>query len=603
MLRLNCNPSAILLLLAAAFQVSALPSANAQTVPIAKQNAKTSNHTQFGDVTISEWKGFKGNILNLANGHFIGPNIIVETTDKTRRIRMRILANDIAGSYKKDKASVEISGNLRYTITETTKTGDRVLNGTASRAVYDQEPQRLRLLGGVRATLADPTQFDKPATVHAGNATIYTGGKSMRYTLAGAPNANDVVVSQRGKPRTVKGVVEPPHTTTLHVYNYDSAEFTVGQSASFNGAGTTADAADLEAKTTGSLRAPHIEASFAGSSAGSSQEGKLQKASASGGVHYTAQSPGVRGSTQKLAGTSLTASYDLAQNRVVLDGGVEADITDTDALKSPAHISVGKLSVLMKKSPQYSISGSAQRTKIVFTPKPGKKKPITDLQGVNTPTVNPNPGAGANAAGDQDKKVIAPPFGLGTITISGFSSGIYEPGKTATLEGSATTFASSDKTTRSTTELKAEKIVGAFSEQGELETTTATKNVHYALSQPSPSGKVLQAITGTGISVVFSNSEKSQQVIVTGPYRADVTDPETLEGPLHINASDASDSFTFNLTTKDFHPQSPNGTTVIDFKSRESAIIPKAGVKGTLPGKNSNTRAKNPNKKSTAPGK
>ena len=670
----NFRP-ALLLIAVTAFQSGLLPSASAQTTVAAKQNAGTPNHTQFGDVTISDWKGFKGNILNLANGHFIGPNILVETTDKTRHLRMQILADDIVGSIKKDKASVEMSGNLRYTITETTETGDRILNGTASRAVYDQELQRLRLLGGVRMTLADPAQFDKPAVVRAGSAAVYTGSKtgsksgaagtSMRYVLTGAPGANDIVLSQRGKPRTVNGVVEPLHTTTLHVYNYDSANFTVGQSASFNGAGTTAEAADLEAKTTGTLRAPHIEASFAGKS----QEGKLQKASASGGVRYTAQSPGVRGSTQKVAGTSQTASYDLAQKSVVLDGGVEADITDTDALKNPAHLSVGKLSVLLTETPQYLISGSPQRTKIVFTPKPAKQKPPVAPQAANVPAVEQNARAVADAAAvaqakekaaadiagdsaaelaaqkaaeavaeavdkgvdkeenrtaepadqgadavqnparkaaDQNaagKKAAVPPFELGTITISGFSSGVYEPGKTATLEGSETTFASNDKATRSSTELKAEKIVAAFSREGEMETTTATKNVHYNLSQPSPSGKVLQDITGTGISVIFSNSETSQQVVVAGPYRANVTNPETLEGPLHIEAPETTDSFTFNLTTKDIHPKSLNGTTVIDFKYREPAVKPKLGAKGTKAGAKSNPAAKTPRRKLTAPEK
>jgi hypothetical protein len=259
----------------------------------------------IGDVQVSGYTllrtapGFKGIRLT-------GPKTLIVVPDKKTNSTLRLHADDIQTQAEKGDtfAVVTMRGNVRYTITRQTQTGTSTVEGTAAQGTYRRTARQIELSGGVRAVVTDEAHLSGPAVIRAARVSADLAAAPVRYEVSGPAEANDI----RFTPRQANSA--PPAGATrrrvqigeVHLYNYRTGVFQVGELARFEGPDSTVDVRDAAGKTQARLLADRIEAGF--SPTGSA----LRRADAAGNVRYRAERPAPSGTgTQTLTGTSERA--------------------------------------------------------------------------------------------------------------------------------------------------------------------------------------------------------------------------------------------------------------------------------------------------------
>ena len=517
----------------------------------------------IGDVMVT----FKGELAISGSGDvdFKGPNVRTETTDKQQETQMVVIADRVLGRRKtQGQESAQFLGNVRYTVHQKTKAGERVIQGTSESATYTAVNKTLRLSGNVNATLTDPTRFDAPATLRVGRLFVSESGS---YQMTGEAATNDVRFTphyEQVKPDA--GRAAPVQVGTAHIYGFAKGVMEVGQSARFDGPQVTIDTANAPEKTQNVLKAPHIAAQL--------QENK-QRIEATGGVQFNNRRADANDNVQAINGSADSALFvdavreqDKAtgKSKVItpasldVSGDISATLTNPVSLREPATLIADHLVARLGDEPRYVITGAPARTRFTLAPRlasrqskagaasavpnnavppiavaPGKETPaqVVDSVALNNAVVQntaapangglpPNPNAGNQVAApapaspgrdadDQDDIAnqppdagkagkSAPPFVIGNLSASAFQTATYVPDKSLLVEGPEVRFTSSDARTKNYAEMQTPRL-----------------EVNFALnSVPGAAGKTRKVTTLTEMRATNGVTYKFQKPLPSG---------------------------------------------------------------------------------------
>jgi lipopolysaccharide export system protein LptA len=569
---IHANRIAAFLLTSAILTLSAglAPGQTQKRQPSAPAKPITQNETKrftIGEDIVVTGYTSGGGKLDLSSTHLRGPNTRIEITEKKTRSKVLLHGDDIdASNISKPQAfTAEMRGNVRYTLTQQTREGERIIKGTAGKAVFHRTNQKIDLTGGVSVDLTDPRLIG-PGILKAGKIVIDISKSPYHYTVEGDDSVNDLKFTPR---RVAKKEDKPGSDSSfgpVHIHHYDTGEFQVGKLARFEGAGTTADLEALPKKTQAQLKAPHMEAIFDDSGA------QLLRTEATGGVHYdiarmVAKHEGEGETRQQIVGTGGKAIYDVEKGRVDLLEEVEATLIDPETLLGPAKLSAA--GVVVYSGPiHYEFTGSNGHSRIQLTPRPPKAKPAAVKAEVQKAEAA-KPEARKPDAAQADKPAVIP-FMMGTITLTGFQTGRYDPGKQIVFHGPSLLMETKDAATKSESSLHAHHFVADFAADGAIAKAEATQEVRYFLQHPAPGGMTLQSLKGTATLAAFIREEKSGSIKLKGPLETEYSDPANLEGPAHITGQ-KGDTLTLNLTNREFDFDSPDGTFILTAIPKETA--------------------------------
>jgi lipopolysaccharide export system protein LptA len=615
-------------------------SANAAPTPIPPPPGNQPQVTEIGDVTIRSTH-IKANFQH-ASVVFTGPDVVIESRDKKNPTQFRILADEVTGKQtpgsNKETGIVDMTGHIRYTIKQKTPDGMRTIQGTAGHAAYQQATKRILLTAGVLATLTDEAKLEAPATLKSTTVTILNDN-SQRYELAGDPAVNDVQFTpRRNAPGQGKEPGPPIAGTPIHLHNFLNGEIVEGHHITLNGPESTVEYNDPVEHSVGSLVGNRITADF---------DTGLSRAAANGSVRFYYERPGTDRTKmdrakmqpskteragkqersakpedrQSVRGHSDAATYSAAQHRLVVTGNVEADIVDPASLLEPAHVIAGQIvehteepgkiagqpgpgknlpdNKGQNKGQQeprmiYEISGTPERTSLVFRPRPQEQKQTA-------PPASAPATPAAPTVGMPSKTDALQGFALGTVYISGFDSGTYEPGRSALLIGDRTLCHTEDKQARTSSTLRATRMTAKFAEDQTLQQWVAVGNVRFNMQQPDvpkqtePAGKpgsgkpaaapFLSTFSATTTQATVTHTADGQMLTMPGPWRTSRTtdDPNKLA----LSSGEKGDTLTYNLTTGDADIDSGNKppTTVVwtENLTKQTAAVKKSAGATTSP--------------------
>src|SRR5579871_2194283 len=199
--------------------------------------------TSIGDVTITS-VGIRSN-LRRGTLVFTGPDVVMASRDSTQPTQFRLLADEVNAKRaigNKENGTIDLSGHIRYTITQQTKQGmRRTIQGTAGHAAYEQATKRVLLTEGVQATMTEEAgkageeKLEGPATLRSSTATIFTD-RSQRYELDGDPAVNDIkfTPSRKGNAKDNKPA-QPMAGTPVHIHSFKSGVIDQGHNIVVNG--------------------------------------------------------------------------------------------------------------------------------------------------------------------------------------------------------------------------------------------------------------------------------------------------------------------------------------------------------------------------------
>lgn len=603
-------------------------------------SARKGQKLQIGDVSISEQRS--ADTTDSRNYTLEGPDIKVETTDKKRALHLLVLADHIvAHTQPAGHAGADLRGNVRYTITEQVKLGggtfDRVIQGTARRANYSQANKTLRLLDDVHATLTDPSRFLDPAVLSVGSLVMLGEG---RYHLAGSAALNDIRFTPLPAPdKKTDGKADGKKADnkkgalafqpgTVHAHGFAAGDIDTGKAARFDGPLVVIESDNPQDKSRNVFKAPHFVAGL---------EKDKDSLAATGGVTFDCRRTTAQGNMQTLTGTAEQITSQRGQP-LILEGGVNASLTDPATLKEPATLAATRVTATMGDNPRYVVTGSPEHTRLSFAPRAtpnggqaaGAKPAPNPAEGANVrpadapvpPAANSAPDAAAppviNAAPPEEEpnaQTPAPvgdtafpasgkttPFVIGDIVVTAFQTATYIPEKSLLVEGPRVHFVSNDPATKSDAEintphLEADFVVNNVKGKDNLlhKVTTlrearATDNVAYKFQQPLKKGGA-QTLTGTGSTILFTNSltdngAQSQILKVLGVTKITLATPDDITDGI---GSQPDDILTYNLLTHDLKYDTPQrtGTLVNHFRNQPGAQSPDAA----------NASAKKPTKK------
>jgi lipopolysaccharide export system protein LptA len=554
--------------------------------PAPQQQPKS---TSIGDVKIT-YAHIRANFRRSSTVLLL--DAVIESRDARQPTQIRVLADQVNASQsaKNNDGIVDMTGHIRYTITQKTQEGARIIQGTAGHAVYEQATSRILLTAGVQATLTEAAKLQGPATLKSATATLYTD-RSQRYEMAGDPAVNDIQFTPLRKSKAGgKEPGQPIAGAPVHLHNFRTGEIEQNRHIVVNGPESAVDISDPVENSVGNLVANRIAAEF---SAG------LDRAEASGDVHFRYERPGKKEGRQTLRGRSDTVAYTADQHRLVAAGDVEADLTDPAMLLEPAHLKAGKIVEYTQQPDKdakgqephviYELSGSAERNSLVFRPRPQEPKPNGARQ----------PAPGVAPASTPLKTDAVQSFPLGIVHVTGFDSGTFEPGRSALLVGDKTVVHTEDKETRTTSTLHASRFAAKFAANQTLEQLTAQGNVRFALQEPArdqkaadgkPAPPRLATFTAVATRAILNATSQGQILTVPGPFRTsdDSGDPDEPYG----FTGETNDTVTYNLTTGETNADSGNtpGTMVLihPVRNKQTADAKKSNAPAAPPAKKRN---------------
>ncbi|HZT43104.1 MAG TPA: hypothetical protein VFA07_13125 [Chthonomonadaceae bacterium] len=516
---------------------SASPSSAKKTPPPAQK--PQSKVTVINGVQIS---GYNTIHITLGSRYQLsGPNTQILVTNKPAHATLRFHADLVESS--DNMVTVNMSGHIRYTISRTPPGGAaQTIQGTASHGIYYSKAKRFEMTGGVDATITDSSILSGPGTVRAERVIMDMASTPFTYTLSGGDGTDTVRLPLREQAAGSAGTFRGGGTVDLH--GFATGTLQMGRSAEFSGPDTTIDYANPAERTTAHLQAHRVGAAFGGAPA------VLQSLEANGDVRFNAErgSP-TGGAPQTIHGHSGYALYPLQDQQLTLSGGVDALLTSPQDLQGPARIAGERVSARLATPARYEIAGSPSSTLLEFTPRR-------------------RPAPASSSAGT----TAAQTFAIGTVTITGFDRGAFEPGRTADITGPRTSFATADKQAGTSAHLQASHVVATFAPDQTIGNAVASGNVHYQVERPAATGGGHQRVDGTAQRLTLTNTQDTRQIVVQGPLHAEIVDPVHLAAPGHITGQ-AGDRLTLDLASKvsQFDIDSPNQTATIDFVPRQTS--------------------------------
>lgn len=554
-----------------------------KTAPAQQQGIKIGENIRLTKMQSTHFGQQAGELV------FEGPDMQLESINKTRGTNILVMADHAVAHQRADHhTTADLTGNVRYTLTEQTEDGkQRVVQGTAQRAYYTEANKGLRLLGGVSATLTDPSRFDGPAALRV--TTLNMPGEG-HFELTGDPATTDVrftphVAAPTDEPKpdaTPANAKSKPKTLsqvgTVHVTGFRTGHLNKNENADFSGTLVTVETNNAQAKTQNTFKAPHITAIL---------EAAKQRIDAHGGIQFDTRATDAQGNTQRLEGTAGTAFWEEASAVLEADGNITAKLTNPVTLKEPATLVAGHLTATLSDEPRYVLTGAPERTRLAFSPRPntgkGKKEkgkdanpaapqatPVTLIapDGGNAPAqqeakAKPK-GAGTEEPGSEleppdlsatdptpnaQRPTSGSPFAFGSIVVSGFQTATYAPGESMVVEGPKIHFTSTNPATRNFAELYSPRLAAEFDEDNTITSTKATGGVSYKFELPLKERKELQWISGNGQDVVFTNTEQARNIQVEGGITLDYYNPLYSPDVTHAIFHNKDGVGTYNLVT------------------------------------------------------
>jgi hypothetical protein len=537
---------------------------------------------RIGDIEIRNARQMKG-ALDLSTSTITGPNTMIEVPDKASGSHLSLHADEIVvtGINQPGHGHIVMSGHLRYTLTQPTPEGVRRLAGTAVHGDFRRETQRIALTGGVRCDLTDP-RLEGPGMLRASTVDVDIKSEPYLFTLSGDSGANDL----RFTPRARAGRKSPTtQVGEIHITRWDSGTFKTGEIAKFDGAAVVADLKSRSGSQEGRLTARHIQGDFA-------PTGEVVSALAQDDVHFDIHRPIARKrpggkdeeGRQEVSGTSRQALLESEAGRFTLDGDIDATVVNTLNLAEPARIQAARLVVTeppagsSAQPMRFELTGAPNHRRLTFTPRPPEPAPATPVP------------AAAPAA-------TAAPFSLGSVVLTGFQTGVLEPGKTIDVVSDGTQMLlldTSDPKTHSASHLETRHFTAALAESGAITSAQTEGPVTFHIQQatrqrparaagavspaPRPSVTVLHTLDGKAARAVYTTEGQGRSIALKGPFTATVIDPERLAGPGSVKGQ-KDDTFALDLVTREYTFDTPNQTMVFEFTPRplDTEATPTAG--------------------------
>lgn len=506
--------------------------------------------TTIGDMRITNFDTSRGK-TDGSSVTITGKQTVVEVPDKKNKTLARLHADTIVGglSNGKNVRDLELKENVTFRFVKQQEDSRQILEGTAHHGIYRRSAGVIELDGNVRATVTDDGRLSGPGRIQAERIVVDMNKTPYGYTIEGGSS------SLQFTPKGSTTKKNSAHLGNVVIDGFASGAFQSGQTARFIGPETTLTITNPDDKTRTRIQADTVETTF------TADKKTLSKAQATGNVRYSTERPSPNGkSTQTLTGTSARLEYSAEDATVLLDGRVNARITDTESLLKPAHITGDRVFAQLTtadKPARYEISGAASRNLVRFTPKPA-------------PEFAQKPDAAP-----------ARRFPLGDVQIARFDSGEYEPGKTLEFKGEHMMLTTNDAPSRSSSSFEAGRLHGGFAADGSIAEIVASSaspaGVRFSLKQPAPAtGKPAdaklpqEAVSGTAARASFVNSTEVREVRLEGRLSVDVLSPDNLEGPGHL-AGEEGDVVRLLLNTApyEFEIDSPKQTATINFVPKD----------------------------------
>ena len=533
--------------------------------------------TQYGDIRITKARRIQGK-GDFSGVRLMGPQTLVTVPYPRSHSVLVLHADDIATkSEGTDQfAHATLTGNVRYTMTQNVRDGvTRVVTGTAERAVFDHKAERIEMDGSVRVNLNDPERLALPGTVRAGRVVVAMDKSPYLYTLTGPAAGNDISFTPKEdapKKEEAPKADEKPKTRSgigaVHVSGYDRGAFQVGQTAHFEGAGTTVDLSGKDQLSHAEIRAESFDADF------TAARSALKTATAEGNARFHIMRPAAKKDAKQdddLTGRSDAIEYDAPAAKFTLAGNVDADALAPGTLNGPAKIKVDRLIAHIAKPYSYEMKSAARNGLIRFAP----------VSRVPPPA---NPGEKI-----EPKK---PALALGVVTISRFDYGLYAPGNSlrlTTAQGKIL-LESDDAATQTDARFLARDVMADIAPDNHVTLAKAKGDVEFRVkqtiqkTQDGKSAAIAQIVEGTAPELDYAGGAETRSLTMPGPFRATVADPSHLVQPGKLTGA-SGDKLIVTLTgdTYDYAIDSVNETAQIEFIPLPPVKKPDAKP---IPGKN-----------------
>ncbi|HLJ54638.1 MAG TPA: hypothetical protein VKT77_06320 [Chthonomonadaceae bacterium] len=227
-----------------------------------------------------------------------------------------------------------------------------------------------------------------------------------------------------------------------------------------------------------------------------------------GGVRYTITQTTPLGE-RRVTGTAGSADYRRAARKVLLAGGVRAELLDP-RLDGPGALRASTVTIDISAGPYvYSLSGDSATNDLRFSPKPAAKPGTAAQPGRAAPQ---NPGAQ-----------------LGAVHITRWVTGIFQAGKSAKFDGEEVVADLKSRAGTPEGQLRAPHVEGDFTPEGGIAHARAERGVHYHFLRPIARQSVGKAGTTAG-------QPETGREEVTGTCRDATYDPAegrtTLDGEI-----------------------------------------------------------------------
>ena len=548
---------------------------------------------------------FKYGELELSPGRDVvmrGPDVQMEATDTKRGLHIVVTADNAVGHRLADnKNTAQVSGNVHYTLTQQipataqSPAQTRTVEGTAQRATYSEVGQNLRLLGGVRATINDPTRFDGPASVRCTTLNLEGG---VHYEITSDANSADMQFTPHVLPApasttklnaaaNAKPTTQASGIGRVHITGFRTGHLRENEDARFEGPLVTVETLNAQTKSQNTFKAPEVTASL---------QKDQRRVDAKGGIQFDNHTVDAKGHAQRIEGTANSAFWSEDDGRMEANGNISATLTNAFTLKEPATLTAGHLTAEITEEPRYTITGPPDKTRFAFYPNPGKGKgkngtghraqgtgesvvapqpsnknaapPAANLpvnkplnvsqeQGIAQGADNQDP-AGNEAPGDTQPTTHNPPFAFGRIVVTGFQTATYAPGDSMTVEGPKVRFTSTNADAQNFADLTTPHLTAEFDGDNAIASMQATNGVTYRFEQPVKEHKEARWIAGDGASATFTSTEQAHTVEVKGVKIIDYYTPEYLEEMAHTEFTNKDGDIHYDLTTNGLLLASPS---------------------------------------------
>ena len=494
------------------------------------------------------------------------------------------------GNGKSEKAILEMSGNLTYKLRQPIKnveSGENVVEGTASRGVFDRAKNLLTLYSA-NATLNAPDLIS-PDKIRSPKLVADLSQTPNIYSMEGDAERNSLTISPV-KPKLKAGekVKKNALSGFLRLRNFSSGRFQRGIAAHIQGNGTVAEFDNPDNKTEIALHANDIKAEFDGAIAEN-----IKSVTAKGALRYRLYRPkpevakGIpeKQGEQELQGTGSELRYDYENRIVSLNGAVDATLKETVQLLEPARLKAKRLTFSTEEPFKYELKGSPEESLVSFRLRPPKLKEAPPTQ--EPAATEAEPGATAEP---EAEKVPKQTFLSGSVTLTGFETAVFEPGKSVSCNAPNKMnlqLDAKDTETLSVSRVSTHEFLAVLNVAGELVSAKTNGSVKFYIQQRKSASKttsvstaqkrngkaqlkpasilspqrVMQSFAGVASNLVYKGVE--QDLILVGPYETTFTDPELFAEPA-IFKGEAGDTITRQFVKEKLIWDSPNRTSTTE---------------------------------------